>query len=271
MKKLLISSVIFFVVTLLAATCALAQCGRQNTAQANHVQVDTSSSWRYGLPGHQMTITNTTSCYAFLSVGVTDKANILPPGGTLSTAARDNSGKKHFWSAGKFVGYDRSSNIEVPIVARFYADAERNNYIGAAVTKITLPGYGMSSSYSLIFRPENIQLADDAQAGDSSTPSDIDPNPQPLFTNIDTCEGCGVWVIVWNSTKPARITVNGTYRGSLPKGAAYYLATRKMVTMSISAEDANGQARFWTGSWPNENYYGVTVWVAGTMGVRNLR
>lgn len=242
------------------------------------VQPEENSSWRYGLPGHKMMVTNATGYYMVFSVGKPSATNALAPGEIASTEIKSAEAKKgSFWkkvnpfSAPGFVGYARSSDVEVPIVAFFYADSAHQQYVGASVTKITIPGYGYSSGYALIFRPENIAFGDGVPCDGPLAGAAPSQGMKPLVIDFAYGEGTGIWVIVWNGSSPVRIVMNGVDRGVLEQGQRYYLSTTSMVNLTLSAQDQDGKLRLWSRSFSNQIYYGVYVHELSILTERDLR
>jgi hypothetical protein len=237
------------------------------------VQVQSQATYRYGMPSHQLMVTNATPYFMEVYVGKLQARNDLAPGEAASTAVKKSDGKKHFFGkSSAFVGYARSSNIDVPITARFYVDAEHQVYLGASIAKITLPGYGTTSSDSLVFRSENIWFAEGVNCHDLPA-SNATANfvIKPLIADFDSGEGDGIWVFVWNSTTPASLIVNGEDCGLLQQGklSMYYLATRKMVDIRIATRDTNG-IHIWSRSYSNQNFYGTTAWELSILSTRDL-
>lgn len=258
----------FLATALFGAACAFAQTA---------TQPDTQTVWQYGLPGHQMVITNTTPWFTRLFVGASasKKAkatkNIvdLSPGETASTASQKRLSWKQAipFTHPSFVSYDRSSNIDVPIVALFYADAAHTQYLGVSTSVVNLAGGGASSVSSLIFKPENISLADDVDRGNLSA-SNATPNAtvKPMNINFNIGEGVGIEEFVWNSATPASIMVNGVGQGLLHKGEIYYLAGRSPAAVIFAAQGTDGRLHVWNRSFDNQIYYGVQaqMFVLGT-------
>jgi hypothetical protein len=234
-------------------------CGWHGDRQAAPIQAQANAG-EYGMPDHQLTVMNATQCFVRFSVGRPKAANDLAPGETASTAAPANDGKKHrFSKIGALAHYDRSSNIDVPIVALFYADAAHATYVGAAVVKITLPGYGMTSGDPMIvFRPENISFASDTDPRGEMPGTTASLNTKQLVADFDSGEGVGLFVFVWNSPEPARVMFNGVDQGQLQKGQMYYLATRHIIAVRVTTQDADG-IHVKNFSYGNEDWYGVTV------------
>ncbi len=248
-------------------------------------QPQTTTVWQYGLPGHQFVVTNATPWFSRISVGASGNKKTkvfvdLAPNETAATATK--GGKKHAWwkTAVPFSGpqpvvrYGRSSNIDLPIAALFYTDAQRTRYIGATVSIFMLPGYGASSVNSLIIKPENIWFADDVDRAElaeaaQKVPRTL-PAEKPLDINYAAAQGLGIQMFVWNSPTPAHIVVNGASQGWIHEGETYYLAGRSPVTITLMAQDGNGQLRTWSQSFINQNWFNVTARVA-VLGAQDLR
>lgn len=255
-----------FVLAFFCAACVFAQV----TAWPQ-----TQTSWMAGMPRHEVSIMNATPWFSYVSVGGnTKKAAVvnLSPGETAATGAVTKGKKRHpNWKSavpftrGSVVQYNRSSDVDVPVIALFYADAEHRHYVGAGTSVFQVMGSGASSTTSIVFEPKNVRIASGVDVNNITTTPSRGFATKPLDLNMTIAEGISVQMLVWNSATPVHIAVNGVNQGFLHQGEVYCL-TGRTPTSATLAQEENGRIRTWNWSFANQNWSGVRakVFVLGS-------
>ena len=251
-----------FAFVLFCAACAFAQVP---------AQPQTQTVYTYGTQ-HRIAIQNTAPWKG--------KLVIIAPAGKLARSAQVLeladlapgetviAGRKK--GIGGFLGrslpeYALSSELEVPLIA-LYTDT--NQYIGAAYGILQIPGGGISSVSQLTFGRQNIRFADDAPP----TAPTVAPHlaESGIVIPYFAAEGTTTEVFVWNSSTPARVTVNGARGEELHLGNVKAYVTRSPIVVTISAIDENGDVRTWSQGFQNSDFYGTHAQVF-ILGMRDLR
>jgi hypothetical protein len=249
------------------AACAFAQA----TAQPQ-----TTSVWQYGMPQHRLAIQNTAPWKCRLVtvapfkgktqvVGLTD----LAPGETMFAGRKGKGGLVIPFSKPALIGYDRSSDLNIPVVAIYFSEADGgSHYIGAASGIFYIPGAGNTSISQLVFGQENIRFANDTPTNAPTVESHLAEKGVviPYFAT----EGTAIQIFVWNSRTPARITVNGSGSDELLLGNVKAFVGRSPITVTVSAVDENGKVRTWSQGFQNSDFYGTHAQVF-ILGMRDLR
>jgi hypothetical protein len=247
-----------FVLFVIAAVCAFAQQPAQSTTQ---------TVWQYGLPVHRMAIQNTApwSCRlvtvapvgklgrAARTFGIAD----LAPGETAFAGEKKRKGGLiNPFSKPSLVGYDRSSDLNIPIIALYFTDVEGvASYIGAASGNLYVPGSGNSSVSQLTFGPQNIRFADDQKP--TAPRAEPQLSEKPVLIPYFGTDGTAIQIIVWNSSTPARVTVNGGAGDDIKLGDVKIFVGWSPITVTVSAIDPAGIVKTWSQGFQNSNYYGT--------------
>lgn len=243
--------------------CANAQAPAQSQNQTVYTM---------GIPQHRIAIQNAAPWMCRLitiapkgklarSAQVIELADLMP-GGTAFAGRKKGVGG---FLARALPEYALSSDLNIPLIA-LYTNGT-NQYIGAASGTLWIPGNGVSSVSQLTFGRQNIRFVNDAEP----TAPTVTPNPAengiviPYFAT----EGTATEVFVWNSSTPARITLDGTNGEELRLGNVKAYVTRSPIVVTISAIDENGNVRTWSQGFQNGDYYGTHAQVF-ILGMRDL-
>jgi hypothetical protein len=251
--------------------CAFAQ----TTAQP-----DTTSVWGYGLPQHRIAAQNTAPWKCRLVtvapykgknrvVGLTD----LAPGEIMFAGGKKTkSGLINPFAKPSLIGYDRSSDLNIPVIAIYFSEAMEGKsgqwYVGAAAGIFTIPGYGYTSLSHLSFGRQNIRFADDATP--TAPPTENHFAEKGVQVPYFVQEGTETQVFVWNSKTPARITTNGSASEEMHLGEIKAFVGRAALIVTISAIDADGKVQTWSQGFQNNDWYGTHAQVF-ILGMSDLR
>ncbi len=261
-RTLLIFIAVFF------AGCAKAQQPAQATTQ---------TVYSYGMPQHRLAVQNvapwTCRLVTVAPIGRWGRSGRmativdLAPGETVFAGEAKKKGVEKFniFSKSPLVGYARSSNLDIPLICVYVAG---DQYIGAAAGIFYIPGAGNSSVSQLVFGQQNIRFADDTMTNAPKAES------RPIETPVDIpyfgTEGTAIQIFVWNSSVPARITVNGGGGDDLRLGDIKAFVGWSPIIVSVTATDADGRIRTWNRGFQNSDYYGTHAQVF-ILGMSDLR
>jgi len=263
-------------IVVLISLCAVAI----TTSAQQPVQANTQTVYSCGMPQHRLTVQNTApwTCRLVTVAPVgkfgrsvqTAVITDLAPGESVTSGGKKGK-KTHFslFPLPSIVGYDRSSNLTIPVVALYYQPVDgKNQYVGAVGGTFYVPGGGNSSVGQLTLTERNIRFADDA----TPTAPKVQPVQSEKYADIPYfgTDGTSVQVFVWNSTTPAHITVNGGDGDTLQLGNVKAFVGWAPMTITISAIGPDGTVKSWTGTFPNSNYFGTYAQIF-VLGMHDLR
>jgi hypothetical protein len=267
MKTVTIAIVLMFFTAIAASTQQPAQVASQTV-------------YAYGMPQHRLAVTNTAPWMCRIvtvapvgkfgrsvqAVGIAD----LAPGESV-VAGKEKGKKTHFslFSLPSIIGYDRSSNLQIPIVALYYQPVDgKNEYVGAAAGTFYVPGYGNSSVGTMTLTERDIRFANDTATNAPQVQSVQAEKyaPIPYFGT----DGTSVQVFVWNSSTPAHITVNGDSADTLELGNVKAYVGWSPIVVTISAIAPDGTVKTWSRGFQNSNYYGTYAQIF-ILGMSDLR
>jgi hypothetical protein len=247
-----------FVVAFLCVACAFAQAP---------AQPQTQTVYTYGMPAHRLAVRNTApwtcSILALAPVGKLGRAaemvtvaDLMPGESVFAGEKRKKGGLFNPLSKPSLIGYDRSSDLNIPLVALYFdKEGDGRHYVGAAFGILYVPGAGSTSISNLVFGRENIRFADDAPpSAPAVTPHFAEHGVEiPYFG----AEGTAIQMFVWNSRTPARITVNGAASDELRLGNVKAFIGRSPIVVTVSAVGPDGSVRTWAQGFQNSEYFGT--------------
>ena len=256
-----------FVLSFFATVCAFAQ---------QPAQPQTQTVWQYGLPQHRLAIQNAApwSC-RLVTVAPIGKlgrsaetvafADLAPGETVFAGEKRRKGGFFNPLSKPSLISYDRSSDINVPIIAIYFTEVDgADRYVGAATGNLYVPGAGNSSVSQLSFGLQNIRFANDLKP----TAPKAEPRlaEKAALVPYFKTDGTHIQVFVWNSSTPARITVNGGAGENLKLGDVKAFVSRSPIIITISAIGQDGALKTWSQQFQNSDYFGThaQVFVLGT-------
>ena len=230
-------------------------------------QTFTQTAMMYGMPSARLSIQNAAPWRARIYTVAPGKHGKLGDGylgdlapGETMYAGKDKASWNPFAKPG-VANYDLSSPLNIPIIALYVDD--QNHYIGAAWGSFNLPGGGVSVVESMIFTRQTIRFANDLAP---ETPhADRTYDTRAVRLPYFTADGANMIVFIWDSSTPARITVNGSNVDELALGdmKAYVAWSPMNVTITAAAQD--GGIVTWNQGFSNQQYYGTwnQVYVLG--------
>lgn len=251
---------IVFVIAVSCVACALAQAPAQSQTQ---------TVYTYGMPEHRLTVRNTApwecSILALSPIGklgrsaqIVTVADLAPGESVFAGEKRRKGGLFNPFSKPSLIGYDRSSDLNIPIVALYFTkekESDARRYIGAANGIIYVPGAGNTSTSDLVFGQENIRFADDVPtSAPKATPKFAETGAEIPYFGTD---GTSIQMFVWNSRTPAHITVNGSASDELRLGNVKALVGRSPIVVTISAIGPDGNVRTWSQGFQNDQFFGT--------------
>jgi hypothetical protein len=242
-------SFIFFAL-IITATCAYAQ---------QPVQVQMQTAFQYGMPYARLSVQNAAPWRCkIITVGPGKHGSIQAPvvaildPGETAYAGRDKASLNPFAKPG-IGNYNLSAPLNIPIVALYVDDNDR--YIGAATGTFYIPGGGMTTISNMVIKTQSIRFADDMPPEAQNVPPQM--KEESINLPYFIADGTSTVVVVWSSSTPARITMNGTQGDTLHLGDVKSYVSQAPFNLSISAVDGNGQMRTWVQAFPNAYYYGT--------------
>jgi hypothetical protein len=246
-----------FLLTIFGVACAFAQTA---------AQASTQTAYTYGPPVHRLAVQNAApwACEVVTlapvgklgrSARIIGVADLAPGETAFAGEKRRKGGMFNPFSKPSLIGYDRSSDINVPIVALYFSESGGvRHYIGAAGGNFYVPGAGNTSVSQLIFARENIRFADDIPTNAPMAESHI--TEKGVIIPYFGTEGTAIQMFVWNSSIPAHITVNGGNGDELRLGNIKAFVGRAPIVVTVSAID-DGQVRTWSQGFQNSEYFGT--------------
>jgi hypothetical protein len=265
--------------TITTAQVATTSEPQQRPVPPTPTQATTQMVYAYGVPVHRLSITNTATRTCRLvtvapvgklgrhaqTAAITD----LAPGETVSAGEiKRKGGLFNPFSKPSLMGYDRSSDLNIPFVCMYFTtEGGKNKYVGAAGGTLRVPGGGYSSVSQLTFTEQNIRFADDIA---TSAPK-VQPMPMEKYATIPYfgSDGASVQIFVWNSTTPARISVNGGPGEELQLGTVGRTVGWSPIIVTITAIEG-GQVKTWQRAFQNGMSYGTSADIF-ILGMSDLR
>ena len=260
-----------FVIAFFCAACAFAQAPAQPQIQ---------TVYTYGMPEHRLSIRNTApwecSILTLAPVGKWGRAaemvaiaDLAPGESVFAGEKRRKGGLFNPFSKPSLIGYDRSSDLNIPIVALYFnKENDGKHYVGSAFGILYVPGAGNTSVSDLVFGRENIRFADNTPP---SAPAAV---PHFAAHGVEIpyfgTEGTAIQMFVWNSRTLARITANGIASDELRLGQIKAFVGRSPIVVTVSAVGPDSSIRTWTQGFQNSEYFGTHAQVF-VLGMSDLR
>jgi hypothetical protein len=187
-------------------------------------------------------------------VGITD----LAPG-EMAIAGEKKRRKGGFFnpfSMPPLVGYDRSSNLEIPITALYFTSVNGVAcYVGAGRGLLRVPGGGNGSDSLLTFNDGDIRFADDIKTTiPMAKPSMAQ---KAVIIPYFGTDGTAIQLFVWNSSVPAYITTTNGDKAELQLGTVKAFVGRSPITITISATGLDGTVKTWSQGFQNSDFFGT--------------